>query len=235
MQVTPGSLPQGFCPTSLQNEFNTFAQFLTVTFPLTATAVNYGATTPAADQQALPWYRLNNDGTPDNWYVYANGMWIRPHPIPAQSPILFFYTGTFASIDTYDGGAAGAITSTAGPMWQVVGQASDVATDYGTMGGRMPVGVSADFAPGATGGEINHTLILSEITAHSHPAFGGGVFLGGIPPGGSSGNESNNPTPHPTTGTSGGNPDGTTAPHNNLPPYLAGWWLQRTGRSFYTV
>lgn len=235
MQVVPGTLPQGFCPTSEQNRFNTYAQLLTITFPLTATAVNYGSTTPTSDQQALPWYRLNGDGTPDNWYVYANGAWIRPHPIPPNSPALQFYTGSFGSIDSYDGGESGNPTSDSGPMWQVFGQASDISTDYGTMGGRIPIGASADFPLGSTGGSIQHTFVLNEIPPHTHNALAPSTQFLTIG-GGSGGGQGNNGwIGTNTTASSGGNTDGSTTPVNIMNPYLSGYWIARTSRVFYRV
>jgi hypothetical protein len=186
MNVLMGQLDTT-CFSTEQARANAFAQALTVQFPLTASAFNYGISSPNVDQQALPWYRLNSDGTPDGWYSFINGSWIRPHSTPSGSPMSFFFEGSLSSLAIYDGGEGNytvntdgtiiptiAISSTTGPMWQV-----DT-----FLQGRFPLGVSNtsiaaqqkdaygniinNFVQGAQGGEIQHTLIKIELAPHTH-------------------------------------------------------------------
>lgn len=88
--------------------------------------------------------------------------------------------------------------------------------------GRMLIGVSSDYAVGATGGEAEHTLTVDELAPHEH-----------------------NITPVNTTGTAGSSTaiwfkysaanegslrtdaTGTGQPHNNMPPYIAVYMWRR--------
>ena len=45
---------------------------------------NFGNTVPAVEDQDRPWLRTNADGSPDRLYVYFNGKWVAPHPVPAS-------------------------------------------------------------------------------------------------------------------------------------------------------
>lgn len=239
MQVTPGSLGDGFCPASEQLRFNAYAAALSVTFPLGLGNFSQGNTTPATDMQSFPWFRYNSDGSPDKWYIYFNGAWVSPNPVPANDPAaLRFFQGTYASIATYDGGDTNAPGAASGPMWAVIGQTTGGSTDYGSMGGRMPVGVSADFAQGATGGEINHTLLVTEMPAHAHPppvTATAGYCIDGAPGGNAALNAGNLVNEYQMTGIAGGNADGTTAPHQNMPPFLSAYFIYRTSRIFYVA
>lgn len=240
MQVTPGTIPTGFCPSSEQQRFNLYASLLSVTFPLSASLFNFGNTVPIPDQQSFPWIRTNSDGTLDGLYVYANGSWVRPHSIPANSPVLFPYNGSLASIDTYDGGESGAVTSDSGPMWKVATNDGAAPASDGSnviAYGQMLVGYSTDFPQGASGGEINHTLVLPEIPAHVHPAARG-LFLENFGSGGQSSGSASTQNTDPNTGYAGGNGTTTDTPgptvgHNNMPPYFSIYWISRTSRIFY--
>jgi hypothetical protein len=235
MTITAGVLPEGFCATSEQSRFNTFAQYLTVTFPATIQTYNYGSTVPTPDQQSFPWFRINADGTPDKWYVYAAGYWLSLHPTPASSPEIRFYDDTFASIDTYDGGEVGGITSITGPMWQVATTdglpptAPPVYTNW-LMPDRTPVGVGSTFSLAMTGGEISHTLTIDEIPAHSHSGTTAiGLNVGGAGHCVSTNDTSQGTAPLTINNTGGG------IQHNNMPPYYAGYWIKRTSRIYYRV
>lgn len=226
--VTPGAIPEGACPQSVQEWQNLFAKYLQVTFPLSFAGLNTGNTEPAANMRSFPWYRTNADGSPDNIYTYFNGTWVRPHPIAPLDAGMRFYDGTRASLDTYDGGESGSVTSISGPMWQIVTTDNSTPLDDMSnwlMAGRMPVGVSANFVEGSTGGEREHTLIISEIPAHTHTTNSSGW-----------GNASGNP--QPLNSFSEGAQSGSTGgglPHNNMPPYYAGYWIKRTARIYYKV
>ena len=232
MQVTPGALGRGFCPTSEQARLNAYAAALAVTFPLGLGNFSLGNATPEPDMNSFPWYRYNSDGSPDKWYSYFNGSWVAPHPISANDQAAIrFYTGSYASIATYDGGDTNTPGAAAGPMWAVLGQTTGGPTDFGTLGGKVPLGASASIAANSTGGNASGqvTLDLTNVPAHKHGGesyvldqAGIGVYAGG----GSGTNSS-------FTGSAGGNPDGSTAPINILPPYLAGYWIARSSRIFY--
>lgn len=102
--------------------------------------------------------------------------------------------------------------------------------------GRMLIGVGSGtdarnevkaFAVGASGGEYNHALTISEIPEHVHSMPQGSVAPSGTTgPTYASGDDvtqSTIGTNVPDTGKAGGN-----AAHNNLPPYLAVFMWKRT-------
>lgn len=252
MIVTPGQV-LGTCFQSEQARFNAYTQATQVTFPLSATAINYGSTTPTVDQQAIPWYRINPDGTPDKLYSYVNGYWIAPNPVPTGSPISFFYNGTLNSLSTYDGGEGTfvtnpdgtitpsiPITSTTGPMWQ-----ADT-----TMLGCSALGVSNtaviitdaygntinQWAQGSQIGEIQHTLTTQELAPHSHfvPLYNPNG-TGTNPYGGSGGGLSLSAATTVTGGDTVNNVANVPIGHNNIPPSRVGYWVQRSARIFYRI
>lgn len=247
MVVTPGSLPEGFCPASEQIRLNTYAQFMQVYFPLSVGTVNVGSTKPAPDQNSFPWLRLNNDGSPDGWYYYFNGYWLAKNTnVCTGMP----WTDSLAALATFDGGEGNytvnpdgtitptiAITSITGPMWQV----------KTNLQGRVPLGVSNtatiikdaygntinQWPVGSQGGEIQHTLTSVENAPHSHTAYistgdvsGNGLYFNG-------------PVKVGNTSVSGGDTinsiANTPVGHNTLMPYTACYWVERTSRIYYRV
>lgn len=247
MQVTPGQLPPGVCPQSLQQQFNLFAANLAITFPLSAGIYNYGNTTPEPDYQSFPWFRLNSDGTPDRWYVYANGSWVAPHPVPPNSPILFPYNGTLASLVSYDGGESSTSTTQpstsddTGQMWSVATTDGNFpnSTFSNVIGyGQFLLGQSATYAQGATGGQMAATLTFDQIPPHTHPSLPPQTGFLCTGSGGGGGQGSNQWGPQTTTGYSGGvntqpGVPGTTNPVPTIPAYLSVYYISRTSRVFY--
>lgn len=82
------------------------------------------------------------------------------------------------------------------------------------MRGRFALGVSDDYALGATGGEPTHTLTPPEMPDHYH-SFPLGAYQGG-----------GYAIAHQETGRHTDSVDytghaGGNQPHNNMPPYLA--------------
>ena len=89
---------------------------------------------------------------------------------------------------------------------------------------RMPVHMGNGFTQGQMGGEVNHTLILTELPSHNHqpqgaaasassPSGTGNTWAASVQnPYGPTPNTTLNPA---TLGMAGGG-----QPHNNMPPYL---------------
>lgn len=191
-----------------------------------ASFFNFGNTTPAPDDRDKPWLRTNADGTPDKVYTFVNGAWVALHPMAVGSRIL--YGGSEASITTFDGGEAGAITATTGPMWQKV-SAADAKFLIGP--GTLPSGTV--IAVGGTGGEEEVELEEENIPLHEIQGY---ALADGA-----------NLTPNalisdddrvttPTTADSfGGDTNGATTPHNNMPPFIAMFVIERTARSHYRI
>jgi microcystin-dependent protein len=92
------------------------------------------------------------------------------------------------------------------------------------MQGRTPVYVGKGFNLGQPGGEENHTLIMSEMVQHTHPAAGGPVASLVTGNGNLPGANTTKPFYSNTTNTTMNpaviNNVGGSQPHNNLSPFL---------------
>lgn len=193
-----------------------------------ATFFNDGDTTPAPDNRVYPWTPQSySGGTPPAFmYHYVSGAWIMPHPMPEGAVIM--YTGSEASIDTFDGGEAGTITDTTGPMWEKLD----------TMDARFPIGPgtlpSGDvIAVGDTGGAEEVTLEEENIPLHELQAYSlnDGANLNSV---GLIADDDRNATANPDPIDSfGGDEDGATVAHNNMPPYTGIFFIKRTARKYY--
>lgn len=237
LPVSAGVLPSGFCPTSYQDTLNTYAQYLSVTFPSTFTGITVSATKPADSTQA--WQQLDSFGRPTRLYNFAQGAWLSLHPeIPGMTKI---WTGALPDFTTFDGGDANALSPISGPMWKVVLQQTFI-VGAGTLASGTVLNI------GDTGGEETHKLIATEMPPHVHPLTGLKndnmsrndlnilVYPGNNAPFGGDANAN----AIPNTGSTGGDPATGTPPsasvgHNTMPPYTVVTFLQRTTRLFYTV
>lgn len=223
--ISTASVPSDFCPTSFAQAWPFGVSLLQAELSGNNFSFNYGPTTPGPDDRDKPWFRTNADGTPDRWYVYVSGAWIAKNPTPVGATWIF--TGIEADITTFDGGEAGAVTATTGPMWE-----RDTAFDA-----RFPVGVgtlpsTATIAVTGTGGEEKHKLIEEEIPAHDHnlPI----VMSTKVSPKtlhAESGSEVGGVAPE----VFGGDSTGATVEHNNLPPYVGVFFIRKTARLYYRL
>lgn len=121
-QITfnPGTLPEGFCPQSEQQRFNTYISHLSGILPGTFSTFVVSASQPSVDQQSYPWIKVNADGSIVGIYTFANGAWVRPHPIPpGPNGARMLWADTLGNLATFEGGDAGAITSTTGAFWEL--------------------------------------------------------------------------------------------------------------------
>lgn len=236
LPVKAAPLPQGFCPNNYQDILAQFASLMTVTFPNTFSGVTASTSPPTDTTQA--WFQLDSLGRPTRLYYFAQGKWLSLHPqVPGS---VMIWPVALPDFTVFDGGDASAPSAVSGPMWQ---QAQDSSGNV-ILAGQFPVGVGTlqpsgtAVGIGATGGEDVHTLTTSEIPVHQHFLSGhfreltadaasdadGGVvgYTAGaaVPP---------LPVVQPTDNVGGGQS------HNNLPPYFAVYFLQRTNRLFYSV
>jgi hypothetical protein len=224
--ITTASVPADYCGNSLRETWAFLVSLLQATLVGEVNLFNYGATTPAPDDQDKPWIKLDANGNIERIYSYSNGAWVARHPVAAGTVIM--YEGSEASIPTFDGGEAGTVTATTGPMWEKVSQL-DARFPMGP--GTLPSGLVVNV--GDTGGEEKHELTEEEIPQHTHvikftehqdlqvsddkkrQLFDE--------------NGSNTFTPP----TFGGDEDGNTVAHNTLPPYRGIFFLRKTARTHY--
>lgn len=229
VNISTASVPASYCAGSLPETWAFLVGLLSAELAGANSTFNFGPTTPAPDDQDKPWFRTNTDGTPDRLYVYSSGAWISKHPIPAGA--VWLYEGLEASIETFDGGEAGVVTATTGPMWEKVDE----------MDGRFPIGPgtvgSTVIGVGDTGGTHEHTLTTENIPAHTHSITGRGYTgTGNLTPLQILIDDDYSTTEtQKSTGSYGGQADGTTKVVSHLNPYRGMFFIRKTARTNYRL
>lgn len=229
VNLSTASVPPEYCARGLQLDWPFLVSLLSAQMSGDGVIPSVGPTTPPPDDQDRPWFRINADGTPDRWYVYSNGAWISKHPIAAGA--IWLFAGLEAEIETYDGGEAGTVTATTGPMWE----------KYSAADGRFPIAPgtvgSTAIGVGDTGGTHEHTLTLEEIPAHKHTVTGRAyIGTGNLTPPKAIVDDDYAATDITVdTSTVGGQSDGTTKKVNTLPPYIGLFLIRKTARSHYRI
>lgn len=258
--LTPPSLPNGYCPINYQTLANDIISGTQATFnsSIGNSFFNYGASTPALNNQVYPWLDENGE-----WWVRVDGYWARKNPVPANGAERRIFVGTAADVLSYDGGdgSATSVYPISGPMWVI-----DTAFEA-----KFPVGVGAFAASGtvnvtgtstntSVAGEDKHTLIVAEtpFNEHTHGVAQLAIpnnddyylvgktwsGLGSYPTKiiqGAAGTGGGGAGPSVTTGEVGttnadktGNDSQNAIGHNNLPPFYGVYFIKRSGRVFYT-
>lgn len=228
--ISTASVPEGYCGGTLQTVWPFLISLMQAELAGANSTFNFGPTTPAPDDQDKPWFRTNADGTPDRLYVYSGGSWVAKHAIPAGA--VWLYEGSEGSIPTFDGGEAGVVTATGGPMWEKVSQ----------LDGRFPIGPgtvgSTTIGVGDTGGTHEHTLTMENIPKHTHSIDGRPyIGTGNITPVKVIIDDDYNPavTNAQDTGSAGGQSDGTTKVVPHLNPYRGIFFIRKTARTHYRI
>lgn len=78
-------------------------------------------TAPGTTDRDKIWWQIDGSGHVVGWWKYSGGSWRRPYD-PTGVIDTFerrLYMGSEASLQTYDGGTAVAVTDTTGPFWEV--------------------------------------------------------------------------------------------------------------------
>lgn len=234
LTIAAATLPEGTCYQSEQARLEGFANAISATLPGNYSTVNTGSSTPAVDDRDKPWERTNVDGSPDGVYHYYDGSWKRKHPL--DPGLIMMWLGSAVAIDSIDGGSSGAVTPSSGPFWEIV---SSLAAKFPVGVGTFESGASPSASTvGATGGEDRVTLEtkhLPEVLGRLGPNVdqiycnvNGGI--GTSAPG--AGSTHKGMTLADTL--KGGNAD-TDKSHQNLPPFKAVYFLQRTSRIYYSI
>jgi len=163
LPILAGTLPPGNCPTTLQDTLNLFANNMQAVLANGRSFYSIGDTKPAPEFQIYPWLRT----TDGRWYVFQ-GVWRSPNNYDANERRL--WVGDLTQLISYDGGSAGTVTPTTGPMW----------IEDTTAQGRSPMGPGA--IPGTTSpaktlavgeqygnGEYTLTDANGAVGLHKHP------------------------------------------------------------------
>lgn len=165
--LTFSGFPEGYCYPGDPNDFATDLLDNVVVEFNTSTGnfyYNFGPDIPSVDNRVYPWFRTGIGDYSEGWYYWNGTAWIMAHPVPASGNERRLWVGSTADLETYDGGSAGAVTSTTGPFWTVD-------TNFA---GKFPIGPgtvgTTAIAVTDTGGSHEATL-SNDIIAHTH-AFG---------------------------------------------------------------
>jgi hypothetical protein len=217
---TMGNLPPNPCFTSEQDRANAFDAAQQITLPINFTTAIVSSTSPGPDDRDKIWIQVDGAGRYIATNLFSNGSW--QTNVPADP---YLDIGDFRAYDPN-------LSSPIAPWYPCDGSVTGVPDLRGRFligaGQRvLPAGsldASTNYVAGTTGGEQLHINALNEIGSHVHGPLGGGSFCldGGStpPPSGELSGGANLVSEQATTGAAGGNPDGTTQGHNNIPPYL---------------
>ena len=224
-QVLNDNLPEGFCPTSYQDLLNNFSQRQYINLEDDVSQLIVSATKPTETDKA--WLQLDQFGRPVRIYWFAQGAWLSLHP---QAPgFVMPWFDDVPDFTTFDGGDALAASPISGPMWERITDA-DIQARFPLTTGTLPSGTVV--AQGDTGGEEEHELALDEMPEHTHDVTAPGRQE---PNTNTSWEKGSGADETVVSQPAGGDANGDTVPHNNMPPYVGMCWLRRTSRMFYTV
>lgn len=231
--------------------------------PITISQLFGSIFSPVAPSPVISLYWFNT--TLYKWFISDGVNFLSKHYYTANGPERFLYTGSEASLTTYDGGNTSVSSVSSGPMWQI----------DSTFSGRFPVGVGT--LPSGTvinvtgtGGEEQVTLNSTQVPVVEH-FHGIGVGINTPSTGGTNddfafvmrnwtatsgtpytmdtcqgaGGSGSYPIPYSTTATSGsasttnniqtGTSSSALSGHDNMPPYVGVYVIKRTGRVYYAV
>lgn len=237
VNITTTSVPDDYCPTSLQEAWPFLTSLLQATLSGSNTTFSFGPDPPDnPNDQDRPWLKTDANGRPERWYVFVDGAWISRHPSAPGTVIM--YEGTEASIETFDGGEPGIVAVQQGPMWEKV---SSMDARFPVGPGTLPSGtVITITGAGAQGGEEKHTIARDElpniqletesVRRNNVEESGTGAATVYVPDTTVGSFVVN--TPLKTESLNG---DETQVASNNLPPYQAIWFIRRTARLHYRI
>lgn len=158
--LLPGTLPPGYCYPPDPQTFNVdivtrIQALLNENFP----GIYVGIAEPPADQRDRVWFYPPTT----KWYYYISGQWQRQFDIPngGTTPTAGFralWTGLEADLATYQGGSAGAVGPSTGPLWEV-----DHTFDARSLFGPGTLPSTAAISVNTNGGNETHILTQAEL------------------------------------------------------------------------
>lgn len=216
-----GTFPEGTCFASEQERALAIVENLRGFLPGNYSTYVIQSATPDPEDQDKVW--IADDGRQYLFELPGLGAWVSRHPMAPGS--IMFYGGTEASIPTFDGGEAGAISDAAGPMWEKV-SASDAR--FILTPGTLPSGTIV--AVGSSGGNETKTLAIAELPAHTHDVELRPTESGGTANMYADRARADNPEPTDLLPTSS---VGSGTAFSLLPPYYSLFIIKRSSRIWY--
>jgi len=251
--LTAGSLPQGYCFSTLQQYYEDIIAATLAELPGDATFFNFGPDLPDPSDQDKPWIRTDASGNFDRLYTY-NGAWVSPHPVPASDSERRIWVGTEEELWSYDGGDGGdpaTATDTSGSFWAIdTDFAFAIPMGAGTNATTYDGNPATTLAVGGTAGEERHTITEDELPEHTHVLGNSGYNNSGVPVSGGeyiSAKGNGDPGGSDTSyylvkSLADAAPDvgkvaetGSDLSHQNLPPVRGVHFIKRSARVYYTV
>jgi hypothetical protein len=175
LPIIPPTLPEGWCPSDLQEFVNetvgkAIVQFTSQSFSVLLVQ----ASAPDATDRDKPWLKTGDDRI----YRWFGGAWVSRNPEAPSGIARRMVVGSTAAIQTYDGGDTDPAGAASGPMWEVDTEFEGrVPVGVGTIPGSNPV---VTLAVGDNGGVAQTAAILPE---HYHfIANDDVVSSGAVPP-----------------------------------------------------
>lgn len=250
LSFATGNFPEGYCPNSYQQLAIDIAHALSGYLPGNFTSFNIGSTEPTPENRDKPWLQLDAATCrPIRIYYWSgDGAWVSLHPdFPGK---VVMYEGLEADVETLDGGEAGAVTATTGPMWEIVTEmAARFPMGPGTLPGYQIPPVPVVVPVGATGGLDGKaiTQTSANLPAHNHQI---NCEASDAPDAATTETQRftvADGTLHWRTGVSasakvGFTRDNTIDPGGvtpldvpTVPPYRAIWFIRKTARLYYRI
>ena len=238
VNFTFAGLPEGYCFTTPQRFALDIVAQMTGYIPGEYSVIIKSDTEPVAADRNKDWHKLIGDEPTGEIYSWYLGKWVRKNPFEASGDFRLWWEGTEANVWAFDGGdgtdpSAVPPTAITGAMWEV-----DHNYDF-----RFPLGAGTSPKPttasvGGTGGEEEHSLIVSELAPHTHDISTPAAATDDIPS--TTVDGGTNPDPvvtvdFVTESAGGAGTPPVVVPHQNMPPWRAGYWIMRTSRIFLTA
>jgi hypothetical protein len=128
LPIIPPTLPEGWCPSDLQEFVNetvgkALVQFTSQSFSVLLVQ----ASAPDATDRDKPWLKTGDDLI----YRWFGGAWVSRNPEDSNGNARRIFVGSTTNLLTYDGGDTDPLGGASGPMWEVD-------TEFE---GRVPIGV----------------------------------------------------------------------------------------------
>lgn len=241
LKIIPGTLPAGYCypsnPQTLNNDILTRASVSLSSSSFTV-IITSASQPPATDRDKL-WMNTADD----RLYRWGDAHWISRHPFDPDSKVRYWYMGDITSMVTFDGGAAGGVALTTGPMWV---EDTDFAGRVPLHAGALPTSGTVT-VQGDDGGADQITLADVNTPPHVHDGIAYIRGVGGATmsdPSGEStvfyheddGHTTNVADTFHNAGLRTNEIVGTSGEaFDSMNPYRVGYWIKRSGRTYYTA
>lgn len=240
-------------PSSAQAMVNFVAQYVGILGGAAFNGINFGASTPAAQNRGLPWFKTDANGNPLGLFSWNGTTWAAiPTIVPSGPTASYpanpangyeFYDTTIGALVLYNA-AAGAWTTASGTVGDIkfvtAGTlAAALAANPGWVqfaagvgcvlsGAGSATSISAAHTPGQVLGEEAHVLQVSELASHTH-----GLSLAKGDANGNNYNIDQGVAGYNTPGAAGSatlttGASGSGAAHNNIQPTIYQYCLVKS-------